>query len=85
VNKIRPNESTHAGQWPDIKAKLFEPLDPGRGLRTEHSYLVAALLESWGDARHVSPDAPGTGGQELSDLHGEPTSADGVRRRNAHI
>jgi hypothetical protein len=44
VHQIRTNESTHAGQRPDIKAKLFEPLDLGRGLWTEHSYLVAALL-----------------------------------------
>src|SRR4029450_4733641 len=85
VHQIRANESTQAGQRPDIKAKLFEPLDLSRRLRTEHPYLVPALLQPWGDTGDVAPDATGTGGQELSDLHGEPTSADGVRRRSAHI
>ena len=31
----------------------------------------------------VTPDAAGTGGQQLRDLHDEPTSADGTRRRSA--
>ena len=58
-----PTNRRHPGQRRDIKTKLFEPLDLGRGFRTEHPYLVAALLQPWGDACYVPPDAPGTGGQ----------------------
>src|SRR5512133_189784 len=57
----------------------------GCDLRAEHPYLMATLLQPGGDARHVTPDAAGTSSQQLRDLHDEPTSAEDVRRRSAHI
>src|SRR5512133_3076799 len=57
----------------------------GCDLRAEHPYLMATLLEPGGDARDVTPDAAGTSSQQLRDLHDEPTSAEDVRRRSAHI
>src|SRR5215218_5870889 len=84
MHQIGANKPALAGERPNIKAKLGEPLGLGRGLWAEDPDLVTALLQPWCDARYVTPDAAGTDRQQLCNLHSEPTSADRVRRRSAH-
>ena len=85
VHQIGADKPALAGERPHIKTKLGETLGLGRGLRAEDPDLVTALLQPGCDARYVTPDAAGASRQQLCNLHGEPTSADDVRRRSAHI